>query len=71
MANVVKAVVQPDGLVVNRIVVDEDDTDYSVSGHTLVEETDATGTACIAGTWNGTKFIPPKYLQDLIDAGHA
>ena len=63
-----KAVVQPDGLVVNRIAVPDDDDSFEVSGHTLVLETDATGNAFIAGTWDGSKFVPPKYLQDMFDA---
>ena len=63
-----KAVVQPDGLVVNRIAVPDDDDSFEVSGHTLVLETDATGNAFIAVTWDGAKFVPPKYLQDMFDA---
>jgi len=63
----VKAVVQTDnGLVVNRIVVPDDDDSFTVEGHTLILETDATGQAPIAGTWDGSKFIPPKYVQDLV-----
>ena len=49
----VKAVVQTDnGLVVNRIVVPDGDDSYTIADHTLIEETEATGEAPIAGTWD-------------------
>ena len=55
------AVVQTDNnLVVNRIVLADDDNSFSIAGHTLVEETEATGEAMIAGTWDGSKFVPTK-----------
>ena len=63
----IKAVVQTDnGLVVNRIVVPDDDDSFTVEGHILILETEATGQAPIAGTWDGSKFTPPKYVQDLV-----
>ena len=61
------AVIQTsNNLVVNRIVV-PDDSSPTIADHTLVEETDATGEACIAGTWNGSVFVPTLYSQRIID----
>lgn len=64
------ALVDSASLVVNRVTVG-DDPWTPPEGLTAIEETTATGTAIIGGTWDGTVFVPPPPDPDTVLAAEA
>ena len=67
MVKIMAVVQTSNNLVVNRIVLADDDNSFAIANHTLIEETEATGEACIAGTWNGSVFVLTQLMQDALD----
>jgi len=61
------ALVNASNIVENRIVHDPDSGFEPPDGQTLVEETEATGTAHIGLGWDGTVFEQPEPGVDPLD----